>query len=100
MKQKRECITLIHANGISENLTGVPKMVISVRFSNKSPQFKVHDLIKKLLLANERVFIDFKDNGRKPSFVPDGMTIDTDGNLYVACYLGSKVLKISGRYGN
>lgn len=45
--------------------------------------------------ANERVAIDFKINGKKPpNFLPDGMTIDTDGNLYIACFGGSKVLKV------
>lgn len=44
--------------------------------------------------ANERVAIDFKVNGKNPNFIPDGMTIDTEGNLYVATYGGSKVLKV------
>lgn len=45
--------------------------------------------------ANERVVIDFKVNGQRPSYLPDGMTIDTDGNLYVATWGGHKVLKIN-----
>lgn len=45
-------------------------------------------------LANERVVIDFSDNGKNPGFVPDGMTIDTEGNLYVATFGGGKVLKV------
>lgn len=44
--------------------------------------------------ANERVAIDFKVNGKIPNFLPDGMTIDNEGNLYVACFGGSKVLKV------
>lgn len=44
--------------------------------------------------ANERVAIDFKVNGQDPDFVPDGMTIDTQGNLYVATWGGSKVIKV------
>lgn len=46
-------------------------------------------------IANGRVVIDFKVNGQRPGFIPDGMTIDTDGNLYVALWAGSKVLKIN-----
>lgn len=49
------------------------------------------------LIANERIAIDFKVNGKPPSFLPDGMTIDTEGNLYVACFGGSKVLKVDPR---
>lgn len=45
-------------------------------------------------ISNERVAISFKVNGKNPKFIPDGMTIDTEGFLYVACYGGSKVLKI------
>lgn len=33
-------------------------------------------------------------NGKRPDFVPDGMTIDTDGFLYVATFGGSVVYKI------
>lgn len=44
--------------------------------------------------ANERVAIDFKVNGKNPGFLPDGMTIDTEGNLYVAAFGRSKVLKV------
>lgn len=46
------------------------------------------------LKANERVAIDFKVDGKIPNFAPDGMCIDTDGNLYVATFGGSKVLKV------
>lgn len=44
--------------------------------------------------ANERVAIDFMVNGKNSKFIPDGMTIDTDGNLYIATFGGSKVLKV------
>lgn len=46
--------------------------------------------------ANGKVLIDFRVDGKRPGFLPDGMTIDTDGNLYVALWDGSKVLKIDG----
>ncbi|XP_055326181.1 regucalcin-like [Sitodiplosis mosellana] len=50
-------------------------------------------------ISNERIAIDFKVNGKNPPFIPDGMTIDTDGNLYVATYGGSKVLKVDPKKG-
>lgn len=43
----------------------------------------------------KRVLIDFKLNGKIPTFGPDGMTIDSDGFLYVALYGASKVVKIN-----
>ncbi|KAL9697146.1 hypothetical protein quinque_000587 [Culex quinquefasciatus] len=49
-------------------------------------------------LADERVLIDFSvQGGRNPGYVGDGMTSDLDGNLYVACWCGSRVLKIDVR---
>ncbi|XP_058822839.1 regucalcin-like isoform X2 [Topomyia yanbarensis] len=46
-------------------------------------------------LFNERVVIEFRENGSRPSFVPDGMTIDMNGFLYVATFGGSTVYKIN-----
>lgn len=51
-------------------------------------------------ISNERKVIDFTTNGARPSFVPDGMTIDTDGFLYVATFGGSTVYKINPVNGN
>lgn len=48
--------------------------------------------------ANERVLIDFKKDGKNPGFIPDGMTIDTDQNLYVATWGGSKIFKIDPKW--
>lgn len=41
------------------------------------------------------MLIDFKTNGERPGFLPDGMTIDSDGNLYVATWGGSKIIKVN-----
>lgn len=46
-------------------------------------------------LSNERVVIDFTVNGERPGFVPDGMTIDTEGNLYVTTFGGWKIYKVN-----
>ncbi|XP_055544602.1 regucalcin-like [Wyeomyia smithii] len=45
-------------------------------------------------LMNEQVLIDFSNNGKIPGFVGDGMPHDAEGNLYLAAWCGSKVLKI------
>jgi len=50
-------------------------------------------------ISNPRVVIDFRVNGERPGFIPDGMTIDTEGNLYVATWGGSKVLKVNPESG-
>lgn len=53
------------------------------------------DVDKNGDLSNGKVLYDFKENGKKPVPFPDGMTIDEKGNLYVAVFHGSKVLKIN-----
>lgn len=50
--------------------------------------------------ANGRVVIDFTVNGQRPDFVPDGMTIDTSGSLYVATFGASKIFKINPATGS
>lgn len=45
-------------------------------------------------ISNEKVLIDFKQKSDKLSFAPDGMTIDSNGMLYVALFNGGKVLQI------
>ncbi|XP_031634677.1 regucalcin-like [Contarinia nasturtii] len=50
-------------------------------------------------ISNERVVIDFSINGKNPGFLPDGLTIDTDGNLYVTAFMGSKVFKVDPKAG-
>lgn len=51
-------------------------------------------------IANERVLIDFhQKNGDRPTFGPDGMTIDADGFLYVATWGGSAILRIDPSTG-
>jgi len=50
-------------------------------------------------ISNGKVLIDFKVNGERPNFGPDGMTIDADGNLYVCTWGGSKILKINPNNG-
>lgn len=52
-----------------------------------------------MFTANGRVVIDFTINGNRPNFVPDGMTIDAHGSLYVATFGASKVFKINPSTG-
>lgn len=55
---------------------------------------KAFDVADNGDLTNETVFYDLRTNGSHPGYVGDGMTSDADGNLYVATWGGSKVMKI------
>jgi sugar lactone lactonase YvrE len=49
-------------------------------------------------LSNQRVLFDFnKHDDMYKQEVPDGMTMDTDGNLWVACFDGGRILRIDPR---
>ncbi|CAB3375496.1 Hypothetical predicted protein [Cloeon dipterum] len=47
--------------------------------------------------SNRRPFFDYAANN--VSGVPDSMSIDSQGNLWVACYAGSQVIQISAESG-
>lgn len=47
--------------------------------------------------ANKHVLLNFSENGQPSNYLLDGMTIDTDGNLYVATFGGSKIMKVDPR---
>lgn len=42
--------------------------------------------------ANQRTIFEFSKVGVDGG--PDGMTIDSDGNLWIACFGGSKIIQI------
>uniref|UniRef100_A0A1S4GW88 Regucalcin n=1 Tax=Anopheles gambiae TaxID=7165 RepID=A0A1S4GW88_ANOGA len=46
-------------------------------------------------LGGETVLIKLKDDEAATEFIADGMTSDADGNLYVAVFAGSKIIKIN-----
>ncbi|XP_069191091.1 regucalcin-like [Procambarus clarkii] len=49
-------------------------------------------------ISNQRVLLDFPAAGLKDQ-VPDGMTIDVDGNLWVACFGGGQVICVDPKSG-
>lgn len=49
----------------------------------------------EIRLANERVAVDFRVKGEYPGFLATGMTIDSDGFLWVTAYGAYKILKIN-----
>lgn len=46
-------------------------------------------------INNEKILVDLTKYGKLKEIFPDGMTIDCEGNLYVAMFGGSKILKIN-----
>lgn len=50
-------------------------------------------------ISNEKVLTDITSYGTVKTNVPDGLTIDHDGNLYVAMFGGSRILKINPTNG-
>jgi len=52
-----------------------------------------------LFLANERTAIDFGEGTLATLGLPDGMTIDLDGKLWVACYSVGKVIRFDPETG-
>jgi len=51
-------------------------------------------------VKNQRVFVDYNNNEDFDSKeLPDGMTISKNGNLWVACFNGSRVVNIDAKTG-
>ena len=63
---------------------------------------KVHFLTLRLIYVtgNERVVLDFGDENTINTYgYPDGMTIDTEDKLWVACYIAGKVIRFDPATG-
>ncbi|XP_052864812.1 regucalcin-like [Anopheles cruzii] len=58
-------------------------------------EIKEYDIDLEGNFTNGKTWYDFKVNGKSPGYFCDGMTIDVEGNLYVAMFDYYKVLKIS-----
>jgi gluconolactonase len=57
-------------------------------------------LINLINLGNKKVFVDCEGNPDfKSGEYPDGMTIDKNGNLWVALYGGGRVVQINSETG-
>ncbi|KAJ8723564.1 hypothetical protein PYW08_003476 [Mythimna loreyi] len=54
--------------------------------------------VKTGAISNLTYIFDFKKNNVEG--FPDGMTIDKNGNLWVACFEGGKVIKVNPRTGD
>ena len=53
-----------------------------------------------MVVGNRRVCVDFGDESTLPTHgLPDGMCIDTEGMLWVACYGAGKVIRFDPKSG-
>lgn len=48
--------------------------------------------------SNPKVIFDLRRTSPKDHLLPDGLTIDTEGNLYVATFNGATIFKVNPRY--
>uniref|UniRef100_U5EWT8 Regucalcin n=1 Tax=Corethrella appendiculata TaxID=1370023 RepID=U5EWT8_9DIPT len=78
---------------ISNGLAWNEKLGKFYYIDTKDQEVKEYDVNDDGDISNENVLISFKNCAEK--ILPDGMTIDSDGNLWVATFGASKVLKIN-----
>lgn len=50
--------------------------------------------IKTGVICNPKIIFDLRKNSKEDHLWPDGMTIDTEGNIYVATFNGSTLYKV------
>lgn len=83
--------------GISNGITWNEKLGKFYYIDSLALNIKEYDVAANGDLYNEQVLLSFVVNGTYPGFYPDGMTCDSEGNLYVATWFGSRVLKINAK---
>ncbi|XP_050070382.1 regucalcin-like [Anopheles maculipalpis] len=83
------------SNGLTWDEPGNPSRLYYI--DSGALDVKAFDVDANGDLKNETVFYDLRVNGAHPGYVPDGMTSDADGNLYIATWGGSKVMKVDKR---
>ncbi|CAH1775552.1 unnamed protein product [Owenia fusiformis] len=67
-------------------IDSIPKQIYAFDYDNDSGD-----------ISNRRVVIDFEKCDEKG--VPDGMCIDTEGKLWVACYFGARIVRFDPETG-
>lgn len=87
-EQKREI-------SVSNGLTWDEKTNKFYYIDSAALDVKEFDVLTNGDLRNETVLYDLRVDGKNPGYVPDGMTSDAEGFLYVATWGGSKLMKIN-----
>ncbi|XP_065221323.1 regucalcin-like isoform X2 [Planococcus citri] len=89
---------LLSGLGIANGLTWSLDESIFYFIDSLSGQVKGYDYdSKNITLSNERVIFDFRDCHAfdAPHLIPDGMTIDISGHLWIAVHNGGQVYQIN-----
>lgn len=93
LKPKKE-LTVTNSNGLAWNLEDNTLYYID------TPTLQVAAFDFEPIngtISNKRIVFDFQKNNI--SGLPDGMTIDTDGHLWVAAYNGGSVINVNPKTG-
>lgn len=84
---------------ISNGLAWNKNNTLMYYIDTATDQVDVFDFdLQKATIANRRKVFNFMENGVKGH--PDGMTIDSNGDLWVACFDGSQVINVDPDSGN
>lgn len=92
-------IISIHANSYWKSMIGIRKLGKFVRNSYWLINAVLNIIIDQRFSGNRRIAYNFRDynNNEDPTFLPIGLNIDRDGNLWVALYNASSIWKINPR---
>ncbi|XP_055588960.1 regucalcin [Uranotaenia lowii] len=97
--KKKEFVCLKKSIGVSNGLCWNEKKNLLYYIDSCDLDVKEYHVDENGDISKERVVIDFCINGERPKFVPDGMTIDSEGFLYVATFGGHTVYKVDPSSG-
>ena len=92
---KKELSPVTNSNGLAWNLEDDTLYYIDTA-TRKIAAFDFDSV--KGVISNKRIVFDLEKNNI--TGLPDGMTIDRDGNLWIALYSGSGVLNVNPRTGS
>uniref|UniRef100_R4G322 Regucalcin n=1 Tax=Rhodnius prolixus TaxID=13249 RepID=R4G322_RHOPR len=86
--------TELSSVSISNGITWNAENTIMYYIDSLTRKIDVFDYdLRTATIANRRTFFDFEENNL--SGFPDGMTSDSEDNLWIACFNGSKVIQVS-----
>jgi len=86
--------------GISNGLAWNEKTKKFYYIDTTDYEVKEYDYdFEKGVASNPKVIFNLRKNSPKDHLLPDGMTIDTDGNIYVATFNGHTIYKVNPNTG-
>ncbi|XP_060517978.1 regucalcin-like [Cylas formicarius] len=98
MSFKKKMYTHLNNIGISNGIAIDPQREKLYYIDSDDTDVLEFDIdIQHGVLSNQKVIFSFSNHSDLVG-KPDGMTIDSDGNLWIANFLGGRVIKIDPRY--